>query len=119
VRTEQARLLGIHTSLAEKRALAQSLTCAQESGNRAARSYASKLQRFHAFAQPELRRAIADLRLEFGMRVLDAGCGTGEALGWLSKAVGDEGTVVGIDLAAAHTSVCLRQGLSPMLCCAG
>lgn len=36
------------------------------------------------------------------MRILDAGCGTGEALGWLAAEVGPEGAVVGIDLAAPH-----------------
>jgi SAM-dependent methyltransferase len=38
------------------------------------------------------------------MRVLDAGCGTGETLGWFSEAVSDEGSVVGMDLAAAHAA---------------
>jgi SAM-dependent methyltransferase len=36
------------------------------------------------------------------MRVLDAGCGTGEALPWLLDEVNPSGSVVGIDLAAAH-----------------
>jgi SAM-dependent methyltransferase len=37
-----------------------------------------------------------------GMRILDAGCGTGEALPWLLDEVMPSGSVVGIDLAAAH-----------------
>src|SRR6185312_13111688 len=52
-------------------------------GDTTARDYAHKLNLFNSFAQPELRRAIADLDLKPGMRVLDAGCGTGEALEWL------------------------------------
>jgi SAM-dependent methyltransferase len=36
------------------------------------------------------------------MRVLDAGCGTGEALGWLQAAVTPGGAAVGVDLAAEH-----------------
>jgi SAM-dependent methyltransferase len=68
------------------------------------RDYSRKLQLFSAFAEPELRQAIASLELERGMCVLDAGCGTGEALGWLADEVGQHGLVVGLDLAAAHAS---------------
>jgi SAM-dependent methyltransferase len=73
-------------------------------GDTAARDYAAKLQRFNAFAAPELRQAIASLQPRPGMRVLDVGCGTGEALAWLAAEVGAEGTVVGMDLAAAHVA---------------
>jgi len=73
-------------------------------GDTIARDYSRKLQLFNSFAEPELRQAIANLGLESGMRVLDAGCGTGEALQWLSDAVAPHGTVVGIDLAMAHVS---------------
>jgi SAM-dependent methyltransferase len=73
-------------------------------GDTAARDYSRKLQLFNSFATPELRQAIASLGLAPGMRVLDAGCGTGEALQWLFDAVAPQGTVVGIDLAAAHVS---------------
>jgi SAM-dependent methyltransferase len=73
-------------------------------GDTAARDYSRKLQLFNAFAEPELRRAIAGLGLKQGMRVLDAGCGTGEALRWLGDAVAPQGSVVGIDLAAAHVA---------------
>ena len=68
------------------------------------RDYARKLQLFNAFARCEIRQAIAALPLEPGMRVLDAGCGTGEALEWLQDAVSPAGTVVGIELSAAHVS---------------
>jgi SAM-dependent methyltransferase len=72
-------------------------------GDTTARDYARKLKLFNSFAAPELRAAIASLRLTPGMRILDAGCGTGEALEWLLQAVAPEGWVVGFDLAAAHT----------------
>jgi SAM-dependent methyltransferase len=80
-------------------------------GDTAARDYSRKLRLFNSFAEPELRRAIAGLGLKPGMRVLDAGCGTGEALRWLCDAVAPQGTVVGIDLAAAHVAAA-RAGLS-------
>jgi SAM-dependent methyltransferase len=73
-------------------------------GDTAARDYSRKLQLFNAFAEPELRQAIGRLGLKPGMRVVDAGCGTGEALRWLRDAVTPDGTVIGIDLAAAHVA---------------
>jgi SAM-dependent methyltransferase len=73
-------------------------------GDTIARDYSRKLRLFNSFVEPELRQAIASLGLKQGMRVLDAGCGTGEALRWLCDAVAPQGTVVGIDLAAAHVS---------------
>jgi SAM-dependent methyltransferase len=73
-------------------------------GDTATRDYARKLQLFNSFAAPELREAVAFLSLEPGMRILDAGCGTGEALEWLAVAVGSQGLVVGLDLAAAHVA---------------
>jgi SAM-dependent methyltransferase len=73
-------------------------------GDTVARDYSRKLQLFSAFAEPELRRAIDDLGIEPGMRVLDAGCGTGEALEWLAAKVGAQGSVVGLDLASAHVA---------------
>jgi SAM-dependent methyltransferase len=80
-------------------------------GDTTARDYSRKLQLFNSFAEPELRRAIASLGLKQGMHVLDAGCGTGEALRWLCGAVAPQGTVVGIDLSAAHVSAA-RAGVS-------
>ncbi len=71
-------------------------------GDTVTRDYSRKLQLFNSFAEPELRRAVASLGLKAGMRVLDAGCGTGEALRWLSDAVAPDGTVIGIELAGAH-----------------
>jgi SAM-dependent methyltransferase len=76
-------------------------------GDTAARDYSSKLKQFNAFAQPELRHAIASLQLQPGMQVVDAGCGTGEVLNWLADAVGSSGLVIGMELAVAHAA-CAR-----------
>jgi SAM-dependent methyltransferase len=76
-------------------------------GDTSARDYSGKLKQFNAFAQPELRHAIASLRLQSGMQVVDVGCGTGEVLNWLSEAVGSAGLVVGMELAGAHAA-CAR-----------
>jgi SAM-dependent methyltransferase len=81
-------------------------------GDTSTRDYARKLQRFNSFAEPELRLAIGSLNLAAGSRVLDAGCGTGEALRWLSSAVGPEGAVVGIDLATAHVAAARALGVT-------
>lgn len=71
-------------------------------GDTPQRDYSRKLRLFCAFAEPELRTAIDSLHLRAGMQVLDAGCGTGETLGWLAAAVTPGGLTVGIDLAASH-----------------
>jgi len=84
-------------------------------GDTAERDYAHKLRLFNAFAEPELRRAIGGLGLLPGMRVLDAGCGTGEAMAWLREAVLPGGEVIGIDLAAAHTAAAARQASAHVL----
>ncbi len=73
-------------------------------GDTPARDYSHKLGLFNAFAEPELRQLIVGLGLRPGMRVLDAGCGSGEALNWLLDEVKPTGTVTGIDLAVAHVS---------------
>jgi SAM-dependent methyltransferase len=73
-------------------------------GDTAARDYSRKLQLFNAFAEPELVRVVASLGIEPGMRILDAGCGTGEALKWLAVEAGAGGLVVGLDLASAHVA---------------
>jgi ubiquinone/menaquinone biosynthesis C-methylase UbiE len=72
-------------------------------GDTPQRDYSRKLQLFNEFAAPELRQAIASLALQPGMRILDAGCGTGDAVRWFCDAVKSEGLVVGMDLAVAHT----------------
>ena len=78
-------------------------------GDTPARDYSRKLELFNAFAEPELRAAIASLGLKPGMRVLDAGCGTGETLNWLWDEIGPAGEVTGIDLAAAHVAAALKR----------
>lgn len=73
-------------------------------GDTPQRDYATKLRLFNAFAQPELREAIDALSLPAESRVLDAGCGTGEAIGWLHQSLQGRGTVAALDLAAAHVA---------------
>jgi SAM-dependent methyltransferase len=71
-------------------------------GDTADRDYARKLRLFNAFAAPELGQAILGLELRDGMRLLDAGCGTGEVLQRLRAAAGPSADVTGIDLSVAH-----------------
>ena len=78
-------------------------------GDTPSRDYSRKLQLFNAFAEPELRRLIGSLSLGPGMRILDVGCGTGEALHWFLEAAESAGEVVGIDLAAAHVNTARRR----------
>ena len=77
-------------------------SCAGLLGDTPLRDYSRKLSLFNSFAEPELRALIASAHLGPGMRILDAGCGTGEALPWLLDEVKPSGSVVGIDLATAH-----------------
>ena len=81
-------------------------------GDTAVRDYSLKLRLFNAFAEPELRAAIASLHLAPGMTVLDGGCGTGETLAWLAAAVGPGGRAVGVDLSTSHLQAA-RAGLPP------
>ena len=76
--------------------------CYGHLGDTPARDYALKLRLFNALAEPELRVAITSLRLAPGMRVLDAGCGTGETLRWLAATVDPDGLAVGLDLSSSH-----------------
>jgi ubiquinone/menaquinone biosynthesis C-methylase UbiE len=78
------------------------------------RDYSAKLRGFNAFAEPELRALIRSLELKPGMHILDAGCGTGEALSWLASEVQPSGSVVGIDIAAAHVAAA-RTHASPTI----
>jgi Methylase involved in ubiquinone/menaquinone biosynthesis len=78
-------------------------------GDTPQRDYTEKLRLFNAFARPELREAIAALAVGVGQRVLDAGCGTGEAVGWFQESAGDRALVVGMDLATAHVRSARRS----------
>lgn len=71
-------------------------------GDTPQRDYVGKLRLFNAFARPELCEAIAALALPAGARVLDAGCGTGEATAWFRQATEGRVLVMGMDLATAH-----------------
>lgn len=82
-------------------------------GDTPQRDYTEKLRLFNAFARPELCEAIAALGLRAGARVLDAGCGTGEALGWLHESAEGRALVVGMDLAGAHVRAARRNAPAP------
>jgi SAM-dependent methyltransferase len=82
-------------------------------GDTPSRDYSRKLRLFNGFARREIREAIARLGLTPGMGVLDAGCGTGEALEWLRHEVMPKGRVVGIDLSAAHVAAARQHVLPP------
>ncbi|MGW6142308.1 class I SAM-dependent methyltransferase [Streptomyces sp. NPDC055144] len=59
---------------------------------------------------PRFERAVAELGLRAGDRVLDAGCGTGRALPALRDAVGPSGAVLGVDLTPAMLEAAVRAG---------
>ncbi|MET7851605.1 methyltransferase domain-containing protein [Streptomyces avermitilis] len=59
---------------------------------------------------PAYAAAVAELGLQEGDRVLDAGCGTGRALPPLRAAVGPSGVAVGIDLTPAMLAAAVRAG---------
>ncbi len=58
---------------------------------------------------PFREAAAARLELAPGMRVLDAGCGTGQSFDVLSPAVGDGGLVVGYDLSSGMLNVAKKR----------
>jgi ubiquinone/menaquinone biosynthesis C-methylase UbiE len=64
-------------------------------------------------------RAVERLNLKPGDRVLEVGCGTGRNLSYLSRAVGPDGRVYGIDLSegmlAKARSACEKDGLTNVL----
>ena len=79
------------------------------------RSYAAKLERFEAFAAPDLRRIFADLELPSRGTILDLGCGTGLATALLAEQVGSNVTVVGLDLSLPHLRAAQRQHTLPLV----
>jgi len=76
------------------------------------RDYSMKLRLFNQYASAELRRAVQGLNLSAGMKILDAGCGTGELLSCLGESVAPTGLVWGIDLSRAHLDSA-RSGIGP------
>lgn len=79
------------------------------------RDYALKLRRFNEFAEREIRQAMGTLRLAQGMRILDVGCGSGEALRWFDELLNGSGVVAGIDLAFAHVAAARATSPSRVL----
>jgi SAM-dependent methyltransferase len=77
-------------------------------GDSPSRNYSCKLGQFNAFAEPELRSLIAGVGLKPGMRILDAGCGAGDALPWLLDEARPSGSVIGLDLSTAHVQAAGR-----------
>ncbi|MET8684497.1 class I SAM-dependent methyltransferase [Streptomyces sp. NPDC004732] len=59
---------------------------------------------------PAYRAAVAELALNSGSAVLDAGCGTGRALPALREAVGPSGVVLGADLTPAMLEAATQAG---------
>ncbi|MER7731445.1 methyltransferase domain-containing protein [Streptomyces erythrochromogenes] len=59
---------------------------------------------------PAFATAVTEFGLRPGDRVLDAGCGTGRALGALRAAVGPAGTVLGVDLTPQMLAAARRAG---------
>ncbi len=59
---------------------------------------------------PRYTAAVAELALRPGQRVLDAGCGTGRALRPLRHAVGEQGTVLGLDLTPEMLAQAAAEG---------
>src|SRR6266480_3314587 len=61
-------------------------------------------------------RAVARLNLRPGDQVLEVGCGTGRNLSYLSRAVGPDGRVYGVDISegmlAKAKLLCDKKGLS-------
>ncbi|MEU4346288.1 class I SAM-dependent methyltransferase [Streptomyces sp. NPDC023838] len=59
---------------------------------------------------PAYAAAVAELGLQPGAAVLDAGCGTGRALPLLREAVGPGGAVLGVDLTPEMLEAAVRAG---------
>ncbi|QIK05444.1 methyltransferase domain-containing protein [Streptomyces sp. ID38640] len=59
---------------------------------------------------PAYAAGVAELGLQEGERVLDAGCGTGRALPALRAAVGPRGTVLGADLTPEMLQAAVQAG---------
>lgn len=74
--------------------------------------YDNQLLAFHLAFEPELRRIIAELPLEPGMRVLDLACGDGFYTRRLAERLDATGSVIGADLDPAYLAVARREATS-------
>lgn len=87
---------------------------AARSGHTATRTFftprAEAWERRFAADGPRYEAAVARMRLRPGQHALDLGCGTGRALPVLRAAVGDTGTVLGIDVTEAMLTAAARAG---------
>jgi SAM-dependent methyltransferase len=81
------------------------------------RDYGPKLDRFAAFAAPELGALVADLALATGSAVLDAGCGAGAWLALLSAAATPR-LLCGADLSLPHLVRARKRRSGAVLVCA-
>lgn len=79
------------------------------------RSYARKLDRFAAFAAPELESIVSDLKLPKDGTALDLGCGTGLATALLADHLGPAATVVGLDLSLPHFEAASGKHRLPLI----
>ncbi|RAJ66856.1 GMP synthase-like glutamine amidotransferase [Streptomyces sp. Amel2xB2] len=59
---------------------------------------------------PRYAEAVARMDLRHGQTVLDLGCGSGRALPALRAQVGDDGTVLGMDVTTAMLKAAVREG---------
>lgn len=60
--------------------------------------YAHKLHLADLLREPVIRRAMQELQMNAGGKVLDAGCGIGSHLPLLAEEVGQSGHVIGLDI---------------------
>ena len=75
-----------------------------------------KLQRLMAesIAGTTRRNAILnELQIQAGNTIIDVGCGAGHLLTHLAKAVGDSGTIYGLDPSKLKHKACLQPCLQP------
>ncbi len=84
-------------------------------GDDPSRSYATKLDRFAQFAEPELRRVFRDLAPAGDNPTLDLGCGTGLGTRWLADQVSGNSLVIGVDLSAPHLRHARRHHPGPLI----
>lgn len=78
-----------------------------------AREFVSYLDDITRIAGEGKRASYAALQLQPGMRVLDAGCGTGDDVRALAEIVGSDGRVVGIDFSQTMIDEAVKRGVPP------